>query len=122
MINWIIRRYSRRWRPGGSGLGVPAGKQPRHRASRWNRRPTRDGPGAYARLHVVGDPWEPPTQLDRSRQLSLLIEDGADRSSISLGNDEHRLSMAMHAAAGKPGCVVLLYVSEDIIIYRSATS
>jgi hypothetical protein len=33
--------------------------------------------------------------------LSLLIENGADRSSISLGDDEHPKSMAVRTTAGK---------------------
>jgi hypothetical protein len=39
------------------------------------------------RLRVVGDPREPPSQLDSGRQLSLLVEDGADRGSIGLGDN-----------------------------------
>jgi hypothetical protein len=78
-------------------LAVLAGTQPRHRAQRGGqRRP----PNACPRLRVVGDPWKPPAQLDSSRQLSLLIENGADRS-ISLGDDEHPKSMAVCTTAGK---------------------
>jgi hypothetical protein len=46
---------------------------------------------------------EQPTQLDGGRQLALLIEDGADRGGIGLGDDEHPKSMAMHTTAGKRG-------------------
>jgi hypothetical protein len=76
--------------------------QPRHRAQRgWQRRPPGDAPNACPRIRVVGDPWKPPAQLDSSRQLSLLIENGADRGSISLGDDEHPKSMRVSASAGK---------------------
>jgi hypothetical protein len=56
---------------------------------------------ALPRLRVVGDPREPPTQLDSGRQLSLLIDGRADRSGIGLGDNEHLGSMAARAAAGK---------------------
>jgi hypothetical protein len=79
-----------------------AGTQPRHWAQRgWQRRPPRNAPNVCSCLRVVGDPWKPPAQLDSSRQLSLLIENGADRSSISLGDDEHPKSMAVRTTAGK---------------------
>ena len=40
-----------------------------------------------------------------SRQLSLLIEGGADRGGIGLGDDEHPKSMSVHTAAGKPSAL-----------------
>jgi hypothetical protein len=71
-----------------AGLAVLAGTQPRHRARLdGQRRPPGDAPGARSRFRVVGDPWELPAQLDSGRQLSLLIEDGADRVGIGLGDD-----------------------------------
>jgi hypothetical protein len=82
---------------------VLAGTQPRHRTRLGGqRRPPSDAPGAFPGLGVVGDPWKPPAQLDCSRQLSLLVEDRADRGSIGLGDNEHPNSMAVRAAADKP--------------------
>jgi hypothetical protein len=76
--------------PSDAWLVVLAGTQPRHWAQLdWQRRPPSDAPGARPCFRVVGDPWEPPAQLDSGRQLSLLIEDGADRVSIGLGDDKH---------------------------------
>ena len=76
--------------------------QPRHRPRRVrHRRPPGDGPGASPRLGIVGDPREPPAQLDGGRQLALLIEDSADRSNIGFGDDEHSKSMGTRAAASK---------------------
>jgi hypothetical protein len=67
-------------------LSALAGTQPRHRAGQQGRQrlPPRDGPGAVPSLRVVSDPRKPPTQLDRRRQLTLLIEDGR-------GSQQHRL-------------------------------
>jgi hypothetical protein len=39
-------------------------------------------------------------QLDRGRELAALLVDGADRSGIRLGDDEHRWSMGRRAADG----------------------
>ena len=90
-------------------LAVLAGTQPRHRwRLGWQRRPPRDAPGARSRLRVVGDPWEPPAQLDSGRQLSLLIEDGSDRGGIGLGDDEHPRNMAVRTTAGMRGCAALM--------------
>jgi hypothetical protein len=36
----------------------------------------------------VSDAGEPPLQLDRGRQLAALLEDGADRGGIRLGDDK----------------------------------
>jgi hypothetical protein len=83
-------------------LAVLAGTQPRHRARLdWQRRPPGDAPGTHSRLRVVGDPREPPAQLDSSRQFSVLVEDSADRGSIGLGDNEHPGSMAARTEAGK---------------------
>ena len=73
------------------------------------RLPAGDGPGALPRLRVVGDAGEPPAQLDRSRELAALLVDGADRSGIRLGDDEHRWSMGrrggrQRTAAGPSTC------------------
>jgi hypothetical protein len=66
----------------------------------------RCGPGALPCLRVVGDAGEPPAQLDRGRELATLLVDGADRSGIRLGDDEHRWSMGTHCVAGNvlTGC------------------
>ena len=81
---------------------VLAGTQLGHRAKLgWQRRPPRDAPGARSRLRVVGDSWEPPAQLDNGRQLSLLIEDGADSGGIGFGDDEHPQSMVVSTTACK---------------------
>ena len=89
-----------------AGLGVLAGTQPRHRARLdWRRQPPGDAPGACPRLHVVSDPRKPQAQLNSSRQLSLLIEGGADRSGIGLGDDEHPESLSVHTTAGKRGAL-----------------
>jgi hypothetical protein len=82
-------------------LAVLAGTQPRHRTRLdWQRRPPGDAPSVCPCLRVVGDPREPPAQLDSSRELSLQIEDRADRGSIGLGDNEHPNSMAARTAAG----------------------
>ena len=49
-------------------------------------------------LSVISDP---SAQLNSGRQLSLLIEDGADRVGIGLGDDKHSQSMVVRTAAGK---------------------
>ncbi len=83
-------------------LAVLAGTQLGHRAKLgWQRRPPGDAPGARPRLRVVGDSWEPPAQLDNGRQLSLLIEDGADSGGIGFGDDEHPQSMVVSTTACK---------------------
>jgi hypothetical protein len=69
------------------------------RFHRLQRLPAGDGPGALPRLHVVGDARKHPAQLDRSRELAALLIDGADRSLIRLGDDEHRWSMGTESLA-----------------------
>jgi hypothetical protein len=86
---------------------------PRH--WRGQRHPSGDAPGAFPRLRVVGDPREPPTQLDSGRQLSLLIEGRADRSGIGLGNDEHGGKMGGMPPMGKltfvaPCCAIVKFI------------
>lgn len=72
----------------------------RHRARLdWQRRPPGNAPSVCPRLRVVGDPREPPAQLDSSRQLSILVEDRPDRGGIGLGDNEHPNNMATGIAA-----------------------
>ena len=100
-------RFARRFYLAGSAAGVSgagarmefapaltARMQPDHRA-RWRRQrlPSGDGPDVRPRVRVVGDPRKSPAQLDSSRQLTLLAEDGADRVGIGLGDEEHPQSM-----------------------------
>ena len=61
------------------------------------RLPARDGAHELPRLRVVGDAWEAPPQLNRSRELAALLVDGADGSLVRLGDDEHRWSMGRQA-------------------------
>jgi hypothetical protein len=64
--------------------------------------PAGDDADALPGLPVVGDAGEPPAQLDRGRELAALLEHGADRSSIRLGDDEHRWSMGTCPGGGQP--------------------
>jgi hypothetical protein len=41
-----------------------------------------------------------PPQLDGGRELATLLVDGADRSSLSLGDDEHARSMGICTKTG----------------------
>jgi hypothetical protein len=52
--------------------------------------------GALPRLRIVGDAGEPPAQLHRGGQLAAPLVDDADRSGISLGDDEHRLKSSAY--------------------------
>jgi hypothetical protein len=52
-------------------------------------------------MSVVGDAGEMPAQLNRSGELTALVEGGTDRRGILLGDDEHRLSMGAQAAPDK---------------------
>jgi len=88
------RRASR-----GTASGLPAPK-PLGRA--WRQRlPSGDDARALPRLQVVCDTGEQAPQLDRGRQLALLLECGADRSGFCLGNDEHLRSMVKQAGTDK---------------------
>jgi len=40
-------------------------------------------------MGIVGDAREPASQLDHGRELAVLVENGADRGGIFLGDDEH---------------------------------
>ena len=79
-----------------------AGTQLDHRA-RWRRQrlPSGDSSDVRSCLGVVGDPRKSPAQLDSSRQLALLAEDGADCIGIGLGDEEHPKSMVTCRTAGK---------------------
>ena len=79
-----------------------AGTQLDHRA-RWRRQrlPSGDSSDVRSCLGVVGDPRKSPAQLDSSRQLALLAEDGADCIGIGLGDEEHPKSMVTRRTAGK---------------------
>ena len=83
--------------------------QPEHRA-RWRRQrlPSSDGPDVRPRLRVVGDARKSTAQLDSSRQLALLAEDGADRVGIRLGDEEHPKSMGTRRSADKRGVISYL--------------
>src|SRR6202021_824571 len=102
-----------------AGLGVLAGAEPRHRARpRRRRRPPGDGPGACPGLRVVDDPRKPPPQLNSSRQLPFLIEDGADHGSTGLGDEEHLKDMVTRPTAGKRGTCPTIWEEGHRHIYR----
>ena len=94
----------------GIAPAITARMQPDHR-TQWRRRrqrlPSGDGPDVRPRLRVVGDPRKSPAQLDSSRQLTLLAEDGADRVGVGLGDEEHPKSMATRRSSDKRGVVYL---------------
>jgi hypothetical protein len=90
--------------PGGrsacSGLFATPLAQPPGRAW-WQRLPARYDARALPRLHVVRDAGKQPAQLDRGRQLALLLECGTDRGGVCFGNNEHLGSMVKRARTGK---------------------
>ena len=109
-INCHRRRPASRRRADGSparspheeALPIPARTPPLPRAQRHGQRlPAGDGPGTGAGLRGVGDGGEQPAQLDRGRQLAALLESGADRCGLCLGDDEHRRSMGTRIMTGK---------------------
>ena len=53
-------------------------------------------------MSVVGNAGEMPAQLNRSGELTALVEGGTDRRGLRFGDDEHRLSMGVLAALNKP--------------------
>jgi hypothetical protein len=72
------------------GLTVLAGTQPRHRARLcWQRFSSWRWSGRTPGLGFVGDPGEPPTQLDGGRQFALLLIGGGGRGGIGFRDDEH---------------------------------
>ena len=88
------RRASR-----GTASGLPAPK-PLGRA--WRQRlPSGDDARDIPRLQIVGDTGEQAPQLDRGRQLALLLECGTDRGGVCFGNDEHLRSMVKWVGIGK---------------------
>jgi hypothetical protein len=68
----------------------------------FQRLPSRDGPRACLGLLIVLDAREQPAQLDRSSELTALIERRANCRSFFFGDDEHHLTMGTLAAPGKP--------------------
>ena len=83
-------------------LPIPARIPPLPRAQRHGQRlPAGDGPGTGAGLRGVGDGGEQPAQLDRGRQLAALLESGADRGGLCLGDDEHAGRMGVRIEDGK---------------------
>jgi len=90
--------------PGGrsacSGLFATPLAQPPGRA--WRQRlPARYDARALPRLHVVRDAGKQPAQLDRGRQLALLLECSADCGGFRFGHDEHAGSMVTRGVTGK---------------------
>jgi hypothetical protein len=86
----------------GSAGAIAARTRPRCRAQWYGQRlPAGDRPDAGPRLHGVGDARKPPPQLDHGRELPTLIEGGADRGGIRLGDDEHLPSMGTCTTTGK---------------------
>jgi hypothetical protein len=96
----IPRSSTHRGRSPCSGLPVTPLAQPPGRT--WRQRlPARYGARALPRLHVVRDAGKQPAQLDRGRQLALLLECSADCSGFRFGHDEHAGSMVTRAVTGK---------------------
>ncbi len=92
------RTRRRNWPCCASGRGGGSGSCPRPpfagsrchlRRRRWQRCPAGDGPDARPRILIVGDPGEPTAQLDRRRQFTVSLIDGADCGGIGFGDDEH---------------------------------
>jgi hypothetical protein len=67
----------------------PAARSPDQPGLRGQGVPASNDPGAFPSLRIVGHAREQPAQLDGSRQLALLLERGADRGGLSLGDNEH---------------------------------
>ena len=83
-----------------SGLFATPLAQPPGRA--WRQRlPARYDARTLPRLHVVRDAGKQPAQLDRGRQLALLLECSADCGGFRFGHDEHGGSMVTRGVTGK---------------------
>jgi hypothetical protein len=80
--------------------GPPLPAQPSGRT--WRQRlPARYDARTLPRLHVVRDAGKQPAQLNRGRQLTLLLECSADCSGFRFGHDEHAGSMVTRGVIGK---------------------
>src|SRR5208283_3077509 len=96
--------HTRRMTGSQAALAFLARMQQRHRRYRHGRRlPAGDGPGAGARLRVVGDTGEPAAQLDGGRQFALLIKNGPDRGGVSFGDDKHDRTYGVPRGARQAG-------------------
>jgi hypothetical protein len=67
----------------------------------WQRLPARYDAHTLPRLDVVRDAGKQPAQLNRGRQLALLLECSADCSGFRFGHDEHAGSMVTRGVIGK---------------------
>jgi hypothetical protein len=74
-----------------------------YRSPARQRLPSGNSSDVRPRLRVGGDPRKSPAQLDSSRQLAFLVEDGADCVGIGLGHEEHPAEGydPPHTAVGK---------------------
>ena len=100
-------------------LPIPARIPPLPRAQRHGQRlPAGDGPGTGAGLRGVGDGGEQPAQLDRGRQLAALLEGGADRGGLCLGDDEHAGRMGVRTEGGKLTITVFSPALANAICWR----
>ena len=83
-----------------SGLPATPPAQPSGRT--WRQRlPARYDARTLPRLHVVRNAGKQPAQLNRGRQLALLLECSADCSGFRFGHDEHAGSMVTRGVIGK---------------------
>jgi hypothetical protein len=92
-----------------NGQGLPAG----------------NGPGTGAGLRGVGDARHQPAQLDRGRELAVLLVDGTDRGGLSLGDNEHAGRMGARIEGGKlcpPALRLLLKEPGRISCSRRAST
>jgi hypothetical protein len=90
--------------PGGQGDGSPSVSLAARRLHRTcppgQRPPAGDCPCALPRLLSIRNAGKQPPQLDGSRELATLLEDGTDRGGLSFGDDEHRWSMGRRLLGG----------------------
>jgi hypothetical protein len=80
------------------------------------RLPAGNGPGTVAGLIVVPNAWEQPAQLEGGREFASLIEGGADRGDLCIGDDEHRSSMAASNYRGKRNFQPRRWLTAEAII------